>query len=126
MLSDQQIRQAFQMILAEFPTAGPSLKAASNFQYLVAVILSAQTTDKAVNQVTPQLFQKYPTPPTMAQAKVAEIEPLIKTIGLYHNKARYLVLVHKNYAPILRVKSPQRRNLWSLYQVSVAKRLMWS
>ena len=81
MLSDQQIRQAFQMILAEFPMAGPSLKAASNFQYLVAVILSAQTTDKAVNQVTPQLFQKYPTPPTMAQAKVAEIEPLIKTIS---------------------------------------------
>lgn len=91
MLSDQQIRKAFQMILAEFPTAGPSLKAVSNFQYLVAVILSAQTTDKAVNQVTPQLFQKYPTPPTMAQAKVAEIEPLIKTIGFYHNKARYLV-----------------------------------
>lgn len=91
MLSDQQIRKAFQIILAEFPAVGPSLKAASNFQYLLAVILSAQTTDKAVNEVTPQLFQKYPTPQSMSKASVAEIEPLIKSIGLYHNKARYLI-----------------------------------
>ncbi|WP_181190516.1 endonuclease III domain-containing protein [Bombilactobacillus bombi] len=90
MLNNQQIKQAFQLIIAEFPQAGPSLQAESNFQYLIAVILSAQTTDKAVNLVTPQLFKKYPTAQAMAQASISDIEPLIKSIGLYHNKARYL------------------------------------
>lgn len=96
MLSDLQINQAFQIILKEFPNAGPSLQAQSNFQYLIAVLLSAQTTDKSVNQVTPKLFQQFPTPQAMATATISEIEPLIKSIGLYHNKARYLVACAQN------------------------------
>ncbi|MCO6542911.1 MAG: endonuclease III [Lactobacillus sp.] len=96
MLSDSQINQAFQIILKEFPNAGPSLQAQSNFQYLIAVLLSAQTTDKSVNQVTPKLFQQFPTPQAMATATISEIEPLIKSIGLYHNKARYLVACAQN------------------------------
>jgi endonuclease III len=96
LLSDPQINQAFQIILKEFPNAGPSLQAQSNFQYLIAVLLSAQTTDKSVNQVTPKLFQQFPTPQAMATATISEIEPLIKSIGLYHNKARYLVACAQN------------------------------
>lgn len=96
MLSAPQINQAFQIILKEFPNAGPSLQAQSNFQYLIAVLLSAQTTDKSVNQVTPKLFQQFPTPQAMATATISEIEPLIKSIGLYHNKARYLVACAQN------------------------------
>lgn len=54
------------------------------------MILSAQSTDKRVNLVTPALFAAYPTPEKMAQASVRDIERLIKTVGLYHAKARNL------------------------------------
>lgn len=74
-----------------FPEAHVELDHKNHFELLVAVVLSAQTTDIAVNKVTPQLFDTYPTPFDMAKAKPLEIEPLIKTIGLYRNKAKHLV-----------------------------------
>lgn len=61
------------------------------FELLVAVILSAQTTDKAVNKVTPKLFEKYPTPNALAIASLDDVENLIKTIGLYKTKATNLI-----------------------------------
>ncbi|NVY95816.1 endonuclease III [Lactobacillus sp. DCY120] len=91
MLTDPQIVTAMQMIMDEFPQAGPSLDARTNFQYMISVVLSAQTTDKAVNKITPKLFQKYPNPEDLAQATVPEVEELIKSIGLYHNKARHII-----------------------------------
>lgn len=74
-----------------FPDAHVELDHKNHFELLVAVVLSAQTTDIAVNKVTPKLFETYPSPFEMAQAKPSEIEPLIKTIGLYRNKAKHLV-----------------------------------
>lgn len=61
------------------------------FQLLIATILSAQTTDKAVNLVTPKLFKKYPTPEKLAAADPSEIEPLISSIGLFRNKSKSIV-----------------------------------
>jgi len=55
-------------------------------------MLSAQTTDKAVNQVTPDLFKKFPTVAAFADAEAADIEPYIKRLGLYRNKAKNIVL----------------------------------
>jgi endonuclease-3 len=60
------------------------------FELLVATILSAQSTDKTVNQITPSLFKKYPTPAAMAEADIAELEKLIRPSGFFHNKARNL------------------------------------
>ena len=71
-----------------FPHAQSELHHQSSFQLLVAVVLSAQTTDASVNQVTPGLFAAYPTSKAMAQASVSEIESYIRRIGLYRNKAR--------------------------------------
>ena len=62
----------------------------NHFELLVAVILSAQCTDAAVNTVTPALFQRYPTPQVMALANVAEIERLIRRLGLFRAKAKSL------------------------------------
>lgn len=76
-----------------FPDAECELKHETTFQLLVAVVLSAQTTDAAVNRITPALFEKYPTPESMAQATGDEIEPYIKTIGLYRNKAKNIQLL---------------------------------
>ena len=73
-----------------FPDAHCELNHRSPFELLVAVVLSAQTTDASVNRVTPQLFEKFPTPQAMAQASVEEIGECIRSIGLYRNKARSL------------------------------------
>lgn len=71
-----------------FPDAKCELHHESTFQLIVAVVLSAQTTDASVNRVTPALFEAYPDAKSMAQAEPEELEPYIRTIGLFHAKAR--------------------------------------
>ncbi len=61
------------------------------FELLVATILSAQSTDARVNQVTPALFRRYPTPAVLAEADTAELEALIHSTGFYRNKAKSLL-----------------------------------
>ena len=61
------------------------------FQLIVAVALSAQTTDKSVNQVTPALFEKYPDAESLAAADVSEVSEYIKRIGMYKTKAKNIV-----------------------------------
>jgi len=60
------------------------------FELLVAVILSAQCTDEAVNKVAPELFRRYPNPAKLAQADPGDIEKLIRTLGLFRAKAKSL------------------------------------
>ncbi|ADC88892.1 endonuclease III [Thermocrinis albus DSM 14484] len=60
------------------------------FQLLVAVILSAQTTDAKVNQITPKLFERFPTPKDLAEAPLEEIEEYIRSVNYYRNKAKFL------------------------------------
>ena len=74
----------------EMPVAGSALNYGSTFELLVAVILSAQCTDKRVNMVTPALFEAYPTPQAMAEATEADIFPYIRSISYPNNKARHL------------------------------------
>ena len=82
------------LILAElarlYPDARPALHFANPFELLVAVMLSAQCTDVKVNMVTPALFAAYPDAAALAKAEPAEIEPIIKTCGLFRTKARDL------------------------------------
>ena len=79
-----------------FPNAKCELHHESPFQLLVAVVLSAQTTDESVNKVTPALFEAYPTSKEMARASVSDIEPYIRRIGLYRNKARSISALSKD------------------------------
>jgi endonuclease-3 len=62
----------------------------NTFELMIAVILSAQCTDAAVNKVTPALFDRYPTPATLADAAISDIESLIRTLGLFRAKAKSL------------------------------------
>lgn len=71
-----------------YPNAECELIHKNAFELTVAVVLSAQTTDVAVNKITPKLFEKYPTPKQLAEAPPEDVEQLIKTIGLYRNKAK--------------------------------------
>jgi endonuclease-3 len=74
-----------------FPQAQCELYHETPFQLLVAVVLSAQTTDASVNKVTPALFERFPTSKELTEAEPEEVEPYIRKIGLYRNKARSIV-----------------------------------
>jgi endonuclease-3 len=76
---------------AEYPDAQCSLTHANPYQLLVATILSAQCTDERVNQVTPGLFERYPGPQALAEARPEELESLIRSTGFFRNKARSLL-----------------------------------
>lgn len=78
-----------------FPDAKAELDFTTDFQLLVAVILSAQTTDIGVNKATPALFIEYPDAFTLSKADVKKVETYIKTIGLYRNKAKMIVEMAK-------------------------------
>lgn len=80
-----------------FPDAKAELDHKNAFELLIAVILSAQTTDIGVNKATPKLFEAYPTPELMMEAELEDLEDKIKTIGLYRNKAKFM----KNTATML-------------------------
>ncbi len=73
-----------------FPEAECELIHQNAFELLIAVMLSAQTTDVSVNRITPQLFAAFPTPEAFEHATVEEIQEHIKSIGLYRNKAKYI------------------------------------
>lgn len=73
-----------------YPELRVPLAHRNTFELLVAVILSAQCTDEAVNRVTPELFRHYPDPETLALAPTAEIERIIRSLGLFRAKARSL------------------------------------
>lgn len=71
-----------------FPDAKAELDYQNDFELLVAVVLSAQTTDIAVNKVTKELFKRYGTPEKLKDADIADLEDILKSIGLYKNKAK--------------------------------------
>ena len=89
-LSKKRARKVLEEIIALFPDAKPSLDFTNHFELLVAVMLSAQTTDAAVNKATPGLFAAFPTPQAMSVATEGEIASHISRLGLYRNKAKFL------------------------------------
>src|SRR5574344_742638 len=89
-LSKEEKLEAMRILFDYFPDAGPALDFTNNFELLCAVLLSAQTTDRQVNKVTPKLFEKYPTPAAYSNADIKDIEKVIKSIGLYRTKAKNL------------------------------------
>src|SRR5207245_4089517 len=83
LLTVQRLREAY--------PAATELAHENTFQLLIATILSAQTTDKMVNLVTPKLFARYPTPFDLAAADPAEVEAIIKPTGLLRAKTRRII-----------------------------------
>lgn len=73
------------------PDADTELQFGNSFQLLVAVVLSAQCTDKRVNQVTPAFFRAFPSPEILAKASAEEVFPFIKSISYPNNKTRHLI-----------------------------------
>lgn len=93
MRKKDRVEEAVLRLEKLYPDAICSLDYKDAFQLLIATRLSAQCTDKRVNIVTPELFDRFPTPEKMAKADTKELEELIKTCGLYKTKAKDLKLI---------------------------------
>lgn len=90
MTKKERARVAVERLKERYPSAECSLKAVDAFQLLVATRLSAQCTDARVNLVTPALFERFPDVESFAEATAEDIEPYIRSCGLYKTKARDL------------------------------------
>lgn len=89
----QKTKHVLELLKEEYPDAQCELKHETPFQLLVATILSAQTTDKKVNEVTETLFKDYPDLDAFLTISQEELEERIKTIGLYRSKAKNLLMM---------------------------------
>lgn len=87
----RRARRIVRALAETYPDVRCELDFSSPFQLLVATVLSAQTTDRRVNQVTPALFQAYPTPAALAGAPLLDVEQIIAATGFFRVKARTLV-----------------------------------
>src|SRR5205807_10540957 len=90
MTAKDRARLAAERLKALYPAVS-ELAHTNPFQMLVATILSAQTTDRSVNSVTPALFARYPDAAALAHANPAEVEAIIKPTGFYHVKAKTII-----------------------------------
>jgi endonuclease-3 len=109
LIDDGRIPEVIDILRRMHPDAMCALDHRDNFQLLVAVVLSAQTTDVSVNQVTPDLFKAYPGPAELGEAKPEDVENYIKRIGMYHQKAKNIVGLSKRICEDFDGKVPQDR-----------------
>ena len=105
----QKVNEILDILKSTHPDARAELNYTNPYELLVAVILSAQCTDKRVNQVTPVLFSKYPTVYELSQADIVDVESIIKSCGFYHNKARAIVSASKKIVSDYDGKVPETR-----------------
>ncbi len=94
----EEIKKRF---LAHYKGSKTELNYKNDYELLVAIILSAQCTDKRVNLITPKLFKKYPNIKSLSYADIEDIKELIKSCNFFNNKAKNLVamakMVQENY-----------------------------
>jgi len=83
-------QQLIERLKKHFPDPKIELNYENEFQLLIVIILSAQATDKKVNQVSPILFKKYPTPQALANADLKDLEEILKPLGYYRRKAKLI------------------------------------
>jgi endonuclease-3 len=100
------IPEVLGILAATYPDAKCALDFRNPYQLLVATILSAQCTDKRVNQVTPALFRRYPDPKAMAAADEGELIGLIRSTGFFNNKAKSLIAACRDIVALHRGRVP--------------------
>ena len=91
MTNKEKIQQILNYLDEIFPNVGCELNYNKDYELVIAVMLSAQTTDASVNLVTHKLFEKYPSLHSLAEANLSDVEEIIKSIGLYKNKAKNII-----------------------------------
>jgi endonuclease-3 len=94
-MNKKNTKEVLDILENTYPDAECELIHSNPFELLLATVLSAQTTDKKVNQVTEKLFKKYKTPEDFASLSQEVLEKEIKEIGLYRNKAKNIIALSK-------------------------------
>lgn len=106
-------KERYEYILAyfrkEMPITTTELQFTTAFELIVATLLSAQCTDKRINQVTPELFAAYPTPLAMSQAEVYEVFEYIRSVSYPNAKAKHLVEMAKLLVEQFNGEVPEKR-----------------
>ena len=106
-------KERYEYILAyfrkEMPITTTELQFTTAFELIVATLLSAQCTDKRINQVTPELFAAYPTPLAMSQAEVYEVFEYIRSVSYPNGKAKHLVEMAKMLVEQFNGEVPEKR-----------------
>ena len=110
MTKQEKINKTLDFIDSLFPNAKCELFYNQDYELAIAVMLSAQTTDKAVNRVTEVLFSKFPTVESLKNAELSEIEDIIKSIGLYKNKAKNIKELARVLVEEFNSKLPSDKN----------------
>jgi endonuclease-3 len=87
-IHDPTPEKTLKLIKKHYPDAHCELLHKNPFELLIATILSAQCTDERVNKVTPVLFEKFPSPESLSDASLAEIEDIIRSTGFFKNKSK--------------------------------------
>ena len=90
-MEKETVNKILDLLEERYPDAECALNHENVFQLIIAVVLSAQTTDKSVNQVTPELFRTYPDAEHLAQANENDVQELIRRIGMYKTKSRNII-----------------------------------
>ena len=114
----EKVHIVFEYLERLFPNPKCELNFSTPFETLVAVMLSAQTTDKNVNRVTEKLFKVYNTPEQFANLPQEELEEYIYSTGFYHNKARNIIRMSQQLLEEYNGEIPtQAREIQKLYGV---------
>ena len=92
----KEIEEIKRRFIERYKDAQTELHYKNLYELLVAVMLSAQCTDKRVNLITPALFEKYPSPKELAEADIDDVKALIKTCSFFNNKAENLIKMAKS------------------------------
>ena len=111
MMTMTNINRLLEYLDELFPSAKCELFYSKDYELVIAVMLSAQTTDKSVNAVTPVLFKKYPSLDALNNAPLEAIEETIKQIGLYKNKAKNLKGIVKDLIERFDYQVPSDKDL---------------
>jgi endonuclease-3 len=110
-VNDAKRREIFARLRAANPAPRTELQYESPFQLLIAVILSAQATDKGVNKATPALFRAASTPAAMLALGVSGLTPYIKSIGLFNTKAKNIIATCEALVTLHGGEVPKAREL---------------
>ena len=110
-MTSDAIRTIFELLTESFPNPKAELNYETSFQLLIAVVLSAQSTDKSVNKITQSLFQHVKEAKDLELISLENLEQSLKTIGLYKVKARYLKTLSNDLVLKFKGKVPENREL---------------
>lgn len=94
-LTKKHVDEILDKLREEYPEAECALVHKNLYELIIAVVLSAQTTDKSVNKISDKLFEHYPTPYKLAEARQEDVIDIIKTIGMYKTKSKNIIALAK-------------------------------